>query len=407
MSDTLSERRRKQIYIDSKLDELPLTMEAFRVYCHLARRAGRDGQAFPSYKSIAQSCFKGSFPNSSIDSLRQKAIAAVKELISWNLIEKREDCRADGSQSTNHYELTDLSEWLEEPIEPSTLARKPGTFRGNRYTKKPEGGSPELPTPVVTNYHPSSHQLPPLVVTNYPVVATDYSNEGNPYKGIQIEGYPIEVPLSPPAGESIESVPSVEIAEEEVSSSPLQEKGSELTLLTPQPDLGLDKPSGQRVATKAKNKELISQELQYFLEAYRAEKPSNFVDHRDLSQKHIKAINKLAKEYGTRSLEIFVGALRWVREQKNDWWRKESFSLDNLMSNSKLTEYADKHFFAMETDKAYCDRIEGRALSYDKARSNGFSIINKNGEQVTGASAECAEAVANDAILQFFLEAKI
>jgi hypothetical protein len=77
------------------------------------------------------------------------------------------------------------------------------------------------------------------------------------------------------------------------------------------------------------------------------------------------------------------------------------------MSNSKLTEYADKHFFAMETDKAYCDRIEGRALSSDKARSNGFSIINENGEQVTGASAECAEAVANDAILQFFLEAKI
>ncbi|MCC5603373.1 helix-turn-helix domain-containing protein [Nostoc favosum] len=50
-------------------------MEAFRVYSHLCRRAGCDNNAFPSYKSIGEACFRGSFPGSSTETLRQKAIA--------------------------------------------------------------------------------------------------------------------------------------------------------------------------------------------------------------------------------------------------------------------------------------------------------------------------------------------
>ncbi|WP_414756582.1 hypothetical protein [Anabaena sp. CCY 9910] len=77
-NDILSDNRRKRhIYMDSKLDDLPLTMEAYRVYCHLCRRAGCDNNAFPSYKSIGEACFRGSFPNSPTDSLRRKAITSL------------------------------------------------------------------------------------------------------------------------------------------------------------------------------------------------------------------------------------------------------------------------------------------------------------------------------------------
>ncbi|MDZ8070419.1 MAG: hypothetical protein RMY64_33230 [Nostoc sp. DedQUE08] len=77
-TDSFSDNRRKRhIYMDSKLDDLPLTMEAYRVYCHLCRRAGCDNNAFPSYKSIGEFCFRGSFPNSPTDTLRRKAIAVM------------------------------------------------------------------------------------------------------------------------------------------------------------------------------------------------------------------------------------------------------------------------------------------------------------------------------------------
>ncbi|MCC5670363.1 helix-turn-helix domain-containing protein, partial [Nostoc sp. CHAB 5784] len=92
-------RRKRHIYIDSKLDDLPLTMEAFRVYSHLCRRAGCDNNAFPSYKSIGEACFRGSFPGSSTETLRQKAIAAVSELVSWNLITKTSITKSNGSVS--------------------------------------------------------------------------------------------------------------------------------------------------------------------------------------------------------------------------------------------------------------------------------------------------------------------
>ncbi|MHC5779868.1 hypothetical protein, partial [Nostoc sp.] len=122
-TDSFSDNRRKRhIYMDSKLDDLPLTMEAYRVYCHLCRRAGCDNNAFPSYKSIGEFCFRGSFPNSPTDTLRRKAIAAVNELICWNLITKtsREN---NGLQTSNHYSLTDMEDWFPNPLKPSSLIR--------------------------------------------------------------------------------------------------------------------------------------------------------------------------------------------------------------------------------------------------------------------------------------------
>jgi hypothetical protein len=112
-----------------------------------------------------------------------------------------------------------------------------------------------------------------------------------------------------------------------------------------------------------------STEFGVFLEAYLSEKPSNFVKHSVLSEKHIKTIRKLVKTYGDRSLEIFSAALTWCREQDDNWWRTTGkFSLDNLCSNGKLFEYADKHFDSMESDPKYEARVKGKAPSLDKKR---------------------------------------
>ena len=162
MKDTLSTRRRRHIYIDSKLDELPLTMEAFRVYCHLVRRADNEyRKAFPSYRTISESCFRGSFPDSPIKSLRQKAIAAIKELVNWNLLIKEETYRADGSQSSNNYIITDISEWHDAPSELSELIRKRGIARRSKKQELP-------PNQLSEDTPPSIPRIPLLVFPEYP-----------------------------------------------------------------------------------------------------------------------------------------------------------------------------------------------------------------------------------------------
>lgn len=196
-TDSFSDNRKKRhIYMDSKLDDLPLTMEAYRVYCHLCRRAGCDNNAFPSYKSIGEFCFRGSFPNSPTDTLRRKAIAAVNELICWNLITKtsREN---NGLQTSNHYSLTDMEDWFPNPLKPSSLIRG-----------KKDLGSVGGTLGVVLGGHPgSAGGTPPVVLGEHPG-----SVRGTP-KDYPIKDYPIEVyplkdaPLaSPPAPPTHESV---------------------------------------------------------------------------------------------------------------------------------------------------------------------------------------------------------
>ncbi|MHC5745864.1 MAG: hypothetical protein ACYTXT_28995 [Nostoc sp.] len=149
-------RRKRHIYIDSKLDDLPLTMEAFRVYSHLCRRAGCDNNAFPSYKSIGEACFRGSFPASPTETLRQKAIAAVSELVSWNLITKTPKTKSNGSVSSNLYQLTDIDDWFVSPTKQSSLIRG-----------KNNGSSGGILGVVLGGYQGSNGGIPGVVMGEY------------------------------------------------------------------------------------------------------------------------------------------------------------------------------------------------------------------------------------------------
>lgn len=74
--------------IHSELDDFPLSTEAFRVYAHLVRRAGKSRKAWPSYQHIDETCFRASYPNAASSTLKIKAIDAVRELVVHRLINK-------------------------------------------------------------------------------------------------------------------------------------------------------------------------------------------------------------------------------------------------------------------------------------------------------------------------------
>ena len=189
-------RRKRHIYIDSKLDDLPLTMEAFRVYSHLCRRAGCDNNAFPSYKSIGEACFRGSFPASSTETLRQKAIAAVSELVSWNLITKTLKTKSNGSVSSNLYQLTDIDDWFISPTKQSSLIRGKNSGSSGGILGVVLGGNQGsnrgIPGVVVGEDQGSSRGIPKV----YPV--KDYPIEVHPLKDA-----PLATPPAPPTQESV------------------------------------------------------------------------------------------------------------------------------------------------------------------------------------------------------------
>ena len=77
----------------------------------LARRAGKDNCAWPSYAAIGEQCFRANWPAAGADTLKRHAIAAVNELISFGLIRKEKRTADDGGDATNAYYLTPQKEW--------------------------------------------------------------------------------------------------------------------------------------------------------------------------------------------------------------------------------------------------------------------------------------------------------
>ncbi len=76
--------------IPPEVEDAGLSVEAFRVYAHLARKASEDGLADFDYAAIGEFCFRGSRPDASKDDLEKVARDAMKELIAHDLIEEVE-----------------------------------------------------------------------------------------------------------------------------------------------------------------------------------------------------------------------------------------------------------------------------------------------------------------------------
>jgi len=165
MTDQLRDRRKRPVFIHSSLDDLPLSMEAFRVYCHLARRVNDHNEAWPSYRTLGECCFRGSYPASTSDSLRRKAISAVGELIQWNLVAVENRPANDGSQTTNLYSLTDELEWNTSNTTPSANARKSRTYQPRQKSGSVQN-IPETILPFAQDCNTQS--LPRIIPTHQP-----------------------------------------------------------------------------------------------------------------------------------------------------------------------------------------------------------------------------------------------
>lgn len=87
------------IFVHSSLDDAGLSVYAFRVYCHIARRANRKGSAFPGADSMSSVCGMG----------RTKIKEAVKELEDRNMLVVH---RTSGGTKSNVYVLTSQSNWI-------------------------------------------------------------------------------------------------------------------------------------------------------------------------------------------------------------------------------------------------------------------------------------------------------
>jgi hypothetical protein len=98
------------IFVHSEVDDLGLTTNAFRVYAHLARRAGKDNSAWPSYSTIGEHCFRASYPKAQEATLRRRAMEAVRELEERGLIEVEHRRRGDQGHTSNEYRLLTLRE---------------------------------------------------------------------------------------------------------------------------------------------------------------------------------------------------------------------------------------------------------------------------------------------------------
>jgi len=83
-------------FISARLDDAGLSWAAFRIYCHLARRAGTKGQAYPSIREIKRTC----------GGRRETIITALRELEERGMIMAN---RKWGVTST--YKLTDPLTW--------------------------------------------------------------------------------------------------------------------------------------------------------------------------------------------------------------------------------------------------------------------------------------------------------
>lgn len=109
------------VFVRSEVDELGLSLEAFRVYGHLARRMGNNETAWPSYASMGEACFRGSLPDAKPESLRRKAMRAVRELQKLGLIKVTSNKRGKMNRP-NDYVVVKLSEW---PADTLAKVRRP------------------------------------------------------------------------------------------------------------------------------------------------------------------------------------------------------------------------------------------------------------------------------------------
>lgn len=117
------------IFVHSELDDRNLTLAEFRIYCHLARRAG-NGVAYPGIDSMSVICRLS----------KNTVVAAIKSLEWMGMIQADRK-----SGMSTRYILTAKSQWksLDTIANEGTVATIP-----NEVTERPKRGNATVPNEV-------------------------------------------------------------------------------------------------------------------------------------------------------------------------------------------------------------------------------------------------------------------
>jgi len=108
MADIIRKKERKNwFYSYNMIFDLDISEHAKIVYLYLCRCADSEGQAFPSYSTIAEKCSIG----------RRTAIKAVKELLAVGLLSVEQRTREDGSLTSNLYTIHDEPQGVDSACE--------------------------------------------------------------------------------------------------------------------------------------------------------------------------------------------------------------------------------------------------------------------------------------------------
>ena len=260
----LKDERTPWLNIHSAYDEMPLTLEAFRVLAHLSRRAdNQDSIATPSYASIGEACFRSSYPKSSKDTLRRKAIKAVNELVGYGLIRKETLYKKETDEALgNTYVLSHCSEWNID----YTGAESTRNCKGNR--EKPGGSAGQtLGSAGRTLGGGSAGQT--LGSAGQTLGSAGRTPKGNPGEGNPGEGNPLNTntPLTPQRGnggiDAIEQkgVQISKVTDPQSIHADSVQPGSESTSLNKAPNSEAVKRSGAKKSQRNKKRKKSAKEV--------------------------------------------------------------------------------------------------------------------------------------------------
>jgi|GEM_PF-3128527 len=121
---------------------------------------------------------------------------------------------------------------------------------------------------------------------------------------------------------------------------------------------------GLAIATSEKPKKrkrnVTSEDLIPFREVWNSDAPAACIRFRELTTIDEKALRRLIKQHGDRSLEIFQDGLGFARTQK--WWNdtseNKSLSITNYVSNDKPEDFARKYNTLIERGVARSQQLQ-------------------------------------------------
>ena len=311
----VEDRRDYGAFIPSFLDDFRLDMPSFRLYAHIARRAG-SGNCWESIDKMAETCQMN----------RKTAYKAFKLLQDHKLIlvEKRKG-------QTSLITLTNHCVWIPIPnqvqVDPIPNQVQPCPKSGTTtYTKSGTGDIPNQVQPPIPN---QVHKGTPIEVT---------PNQGTPIEVTPIKGKEnIYVPPTEILPEPIQPVKQVliaDMAEEKETPIPPPPLAS---LLPENVELAIAKPK------KAKKQKELKVDPNLFLEVWLQDSPRHWIQHRTIDSRTIRQLINFTNEF-ENSLEIFQKGL-WYAQTDKQWCMKPErhLGMSNLLSENLIFKFYQRY----------------------------------------------------------------